>query len=242
MLGHMSARSRRSTSRSPRVVRRVNRFALPDGDALAALRSLTSFDSFDGVRDRIVPMLPRIVPPPDSGDPLVTVFLPPGIPVGFGVDLGGSYGTVSLPMLDRWGIDPGALALTALANTRRFGEGQDAATIQEVPMDNVLVRALQVGAGWESALVLVPDELERLFGPGPAIVAVPLRPLVLAFPVADPVVALEINALLADSDPRGLAVEPMLLAGGRLEFLRNGGTAGGWQSRRAETQTPRRLA
>jgi hypothetical protein len=182
---------------------------------------LSSPFEYEAVVDRIVPMLPRVYPAQTYGLQPAIVFLPPGIPVEFAVDMGGSYGSLMIATLDEWGVDPGTVALAALANVRRDADGRDHRAVEEMTRDGIRVRALRPSNGWESAMILVPDVLERFFGSEPLIVAAPLRPTLMAFDGGtDPALAFDLSAQFAATDPRGLAVDPMRLEEGRLHPYR----------------------
>lgn len=176
---------------------------------------------FEEAMDDIVPMLPRIYPAQTYGMEPVRVMLPPGLQVEFAIDMGGSYGTVMTSMLSDWGVEAGTVALAALANLRRDAEARDPRTVEEVVHNGMTLRALRQVNGWESALILVPDMLERFFGSEPVLVAAPLRTTLMALDgMVDPREIFELSAAFAASDPRGLAVDPMLLADGRLQAFR----------------------
>ena len=68
------------------------------------------------------------------------------------------------------------------------------------------MRILQSGVGCASALVLVPDELERIFGSAEQCLIAPMRDLLISMPVdADRELVGWLNDEFATMDPNGLA-------------------------------------
>src|SRR3954447_9921565 len=66
----------------------------------------------------VVPILPRRRPmPPMAGEPF-RVTLPPGIPTGFGIDIGPAFLVVGNSLLESWPIGPADLVATGLENLR----------------------------------------------------------------------------------------------------------------------------
>ena len=66
----------------------------------------------------VIPILPRRRPlPPQAGEPF-RVTLPPGIPTGFGIDIGPAFLVVGTSLLSSWPIGPADLVATGLENLR----------------------------------------------------------------------------------------------------------------------------
>jgi hypothetical protein len=134
------------------------------------------------VRDRVVPMLPRVRPFPGPDLDVVRVMLPPGILVGFGIDIGPAVMYVGPPLLERWGIDARTLVDTALANVRRLAGECDARDVHNDHISDIPVAILQTQLGIAGSLVLVPEHLDRFFGRGPHLLLAPMRDVLLALP------------------------------------------------------------
>jgi hypothetical protein len=167
----------------------------------------------------VIPILPRRRPmPPQAGDPF-RVTLPPGIPTGFGIDIGPAFLVVGESLLASWSIGPADLVATALANLRaRMRELRPRDLVRQ-SLDGVPVRILQSGVGCASALVLVPDELRRILGPDPQLLIAPMRDLVISLPPdTDRAFAAWINDEFAEMDPNGLALDAFTLADGELRY------------------------
>ena len=81
------------------------------------------------------------------------------------------------------------------------------------------VRILQSGVGCASALVLVPDELERIFGSAEQCLIAPMRDLLISMPVdADRELVRWLNDEFATMDPNGLALDAFVLGNGALRY------------------------
>jgi hypothetical protein len=171
----------------------------------------------------VIPILPRRRPlPPGAGEPF-RVTLPPGIPTGFGIDIGPAFLVVGESLLGTWPIGPAELVATALDNLRDRMRRVRPRDLLPESIDGVPVRMLQSGVGCASTLVLVPDELRRIFGPEPALLLAPMRDLLISLPAdADRSFAGWLNEEFASIDPNGLALDGFVLDadGLRYESLR----------------------
>ena len=120
----------------------------------------------------------------------------PGILVSFGIDLGPAITFVGAPLLDRWRVDVPTLAAAALSNLRRLAARvPDPTTVIRDHIGDVPVTLLQSRLGIAASLILVPESLERLLGPGPQLLLAPMRDILIALP---PDVDREFAAWLAD--------------------------------------------
>jgi hypothetical protein len=121
--------------------------------------------------------------------------LPPGILVGFGIDIGPALVMVDAAQLERWNVGIETVTDHALANVREAAGRCDPTAVVHQSVDGVPVMALQTGAGIGASLLLVPETLPRVFGPGPHLLIAPMRDLLIALPAA---VDHEFAAWLAD--------------------------------------------
>jgi hypothetical protein len=186
-------------------------------EVLAALRSAPDPADWATVGDLVVPVFPRRRPFSLDGPEPLRVRLPPGVLVGFGIDLGPAFAFVSQAMLDQWPVTMHGLTAIALANLRERLEDSGPHTVQQVERDGAWMRVLQTGLGIASTTVLLPEELRRIFGPGPQRFVAPMRDLLVSFPLAsDPDLAAELVEDLAERDPNALAVESFVLDRGEL--------------------------
>jgi hypothetical protein len=167
----------------------------------------------------VIPILPRRRPlPPQAGEPF-RVTLPPGIPTGFGIDIGPAFLVVGTSLLSSWPIGPADLVATGLENLRarmRAVRGRD---LVGQDIDGIPVRVLQSGVGCASALVLVPDELTRIFGVEPQCLIAPMRDLLISMPLeTDRWFVGWLNEEFSTMDPNGLELDAFALEEGTLRY------------------------
>ena len=158
--------------------------------------------------------------PPMSGEPF-RVTLPPGIPTGFGVDIGPAFLAVGQALLGGWPIGPADLVARALANLRGRTHAVRGRDLVGLDIDGVPARVLQTGLGCASALVLAPDELRRILGEQPQCLLAPMRDVLVSLPRdVDRAFAAWLNEELAGMDPNGLALDAFVLDGDGLRYER----------------------
>lgn len=181
---------------------------------LAALQQFDPDLSWKKARDRILPMLPRVRPYPGRSVDLVRAMVPPGILVSFGIDLGPAITFVGPALLERWKVQPSDLWAAALSNVRRLAAGCHPSDLVRDQVADVPVAVLQSGLGIASTLILVPEAIEPLFGPGPHLLLAPMRDVLLALP---PEVDREFAAWLATEWE---ALDPNCLHLGAFRYVR----------------------
>lgn len=174
---------------------------------------------WDVMAPNLVPILPRRRPlPPDGGEPF-RVTLPPGIPTGFGIDIGPAFLVVGTSLLESWPIGPAELVATGLDNLRTRMRAVRPRDLVGQAIDGVPVRVLQSGLGCASALVLVPDEVERIFGSGPQCLIAPMRDLLISMPAdADRSFVAWLNDEFSAMDPNGLELDAFSFEAGTLRY------------------------
>jgi hypothetical protein len=192
--------------------------ASPDA-VLRAMGELPQDLGWGVMAPNVIPILPRRRPmPPQAGEPF-RVTLPPGIPTGFGIDIGPAFLVVGESLLSSWAIGPADLVATALDNLRARLRGVRPRDLMGQTLDGVPVRVLQSGVGCASALVLVPDELRRIFGETPQCFIAPMRDILISMPAdADRAFVAWINEEFSEMDPNGLALDAFVLEGGDLRY------------------------
>jgi hypothetical protein len=150
---------------------------------LALLGRLDSLDlAWAGVADDVLPVFERARPFSDEVDPWVQAIVPPGVTVGFGVDIGLAFVRVSAIQLASWSIDLPGLTERALRNLRRRARHATDYDLVAEPVGGVPAVAFQSRDGWASTAVLVPEAIERLFGREPALFIAPSRDLLVRLP------------------------------------------------------------
>jgi hypothetical protein len=155
------------------------------------------------------------------------VTLPPGIPTGFGIDIGPAFLVVGEALLGSWPIGPADLVATALDNLRERMRPVRGRDLVRQSLDGVPVRVLQSGVGCASALVLVPDELQRIFGTDPQALIAPMRDILISVPLdTDAAWLAWLNDEFAEMDPNGLALDGFRLEAGELRYVSFGARPG----------------
>lgn len=224
----MDARERRRTIRRRRAGKDYEAADLGNGvevaTATAVMRAVGALPpdlAWDELAPSVIPVLPRRRPmPPSAGAPF-RVTLPPGIPTGFGIDIGPAFLVVGEALLAAWPVDPAGLVARALANLADRMRPVHARDVVQLEVDGVPARVLQSGLGCASALVLLPDELRRILGPRRQCVLAPMRDVLVSLPHdVDRGFARWLNDELAEMDPNGLALDAFLLDGGTLRYER----------------------
>jgi hypothetical protein len=134
------------------------------------------------VADDILPVFERARPFTYEMEPPAHAIVPPGVTIGFGVDLGLAFARVGAAQLEDWPVDLAELTERALRNLRRRAkQARDYDFVRE-PIGGYPTIAFQSRDGWASTAVLVPEAIERLFGPGPALLIAPSRDLLVGLP------------------------------------------------------------
>jgi len=134
------------------------------------------------VADDILPVFERARPFTYEMEPPAHAVVPPGVTVGFGVDLGLAFARVGAAQLEDWPVDLAELTERALRNLRRRAkQARDYDLVRE-PIGGYPTIAFQSRDGWASTAVLVPEAIERLFGREPALLIAPSRDLLVGLP------------------------------------------------------------
>ena len=145
------------------------------------------------------------------------IVVPPGLSVGFGVDIGPAFITVSPEMAEAWGVRADDILARALANL----EGRMAAVRSRDVYDGTIgdmpVRILQSPTGSASTYVLVPEALGRILGRHRQLVLAPMRNLLISLPItADRDFAAWLFDEIAAQDPNCLAPAAFVVGDGQL--------------------------
>jgi hypothetical protein len=216
------AKRRRSAGKDFTVDDLGNGMEMATAEAvMRAVGSLPRDLGWDEMAPAVIPVLPRRRPmPPMSGEPF-RVTLPPGIPTGFGIDIGPAFLVVGAPLLAGWPIGPADVVAQALENLRERARPVRPRDLVGIDIEGVPARVLQTGLGCASALVLLPDELGRIFGERRQVLLAPMRDLLISLPPdVDRRFAAWLNEELAVMDPNGLALDAFLLEAGALWYER----------------------
>lgn len=210
---HAKARAGRSTKSRPRATTDASLGeAAVLAQILAALADLGPANSWERIADRVVPLLKRArqVYPPDQAPVQLTV--PPGITVGFGIDLGPAFTHLCASQLGRWGVEITTVLTTALDNlgARIVSEPPTVGSIHGHGTEALVVQA----QGWGSALVLAPERLAAIIGSAPRMLITPTRNTLISMPLdIQPDLVEDLWEVFAEGQPDELDGEPMRWTG-----------------------------
>ena len=188
---------------------------------MQAIGTLPQDLTWQAMSTKVIPVLPRRRPMPPAGGPPFRVTLPPGVSVGFGIDIGPAFLVVGEDLLGGWPVSQTELIAQALANLEERLRPVRSRDLFRQNIDGVPVRFLQTGSGCASALILLPADLERVFGSAPQLFIAPMRDLVVSMPPAtDRAFAGWLMDELASMDPNGLELDAFVLESGALRYER----------------------
>lgn len=153
----------------------------PLEEVLAALTAHGEELDWPSSSSNVLPVIPRVRPYPGEMPKPVRTMVPPGILVGFGIDIGPAFMNINEPLLASWGLSVGDVTATALANLHRRAVSVERTLIHHGQIGEYSTEWLQTGVSVGSILVLAPSELRRLFG-GPRFFITPMRDLIIGFP------------------------------------------------------------
>lgn len=107
--------------------------------------------------------------------------LPPGVDVTFAVDVEVLTVTVDQRQLDAWEMTAEQVLPAAMANLRRAA-GAWKGRAYEDSFQGVPVRMLEGWPAWASSLVLLPDDLQRIFGDQDQLLVAPYQCNLISLP------------------------------------------------------------
>jgi len=161
--------------------------------------------------------LPRRRPLPPGTSGLPTREFTPGIRVGLGLDIGPAMLFVSDEQLAGWGVTSHQAFDQALANaSARVRHRRQFALLHQAIAD-VPTKAFQSREGWAATLLLLPDELMRVFDERDGLLLAPMRDLVLLMPLdAEHAFARFVLEEFATADVNALDLPVFALVDGRV--------------------------
>lgn len=184
---------------------------------MAAIEALDLAAPWEEVAPRLRLALPRRRPLPPGTDDLPTMEFAPGIRVTLGLDIGPAMLFVAREQLKGWGVSADRAFRRALSNVRvRVRLRKQFALVHETILGTSTV-AFQSREGWASSLLLLPEELSRVFGRRDGLILAPMRDLVIRMPLdAEPELAWLILEEFAEEDMNALDLPLFALVDGRL--------------------------
>ena len=171
---------------------------------------------WDWAKPRLMPLLAQ--PCIDSpGDERIRTVAPPGCAIEFGIDLGGHFPIVDRVVAQRWECSVEQRHATAMDNLERRVAALSPTAVQHAVMSGRVMRILQTPAGCASSVLLVPEQLKRLFGGSDQMLAAPGRHTLMSFSADAPTVAVaEIVVDMELDELTPLFLAPFALCDGEL--------------------------
>jgi hypothetical protein len=186
-------------------------------EVLAVLETVPEELTWEKIAREVVPLFQRVRPYHHEMPEQLRVVVPPGLTVGFGVDIGPAFITVSPDMAAEWGVAPDRILERALANLEARMAGVRSRDVFEGTIGDMPVRMLQSPTGSASTYVLVPAALGRILGTHRQLVLAPMRNLLISLPIsADREFAAWLFDEIASQDPNCLAPAAFVIGDGRL--------------------------
>jgi hypothetical protein len=190
-----------------------------DRAARRALRRMPKPVPWEWAQRRLVPLLagPRIDEP---GEPIVRATMDPGVAVIFGIDVGAAFPTVDAAVAARWECSPAQIQDVAMANLKQWTARLEPTIVRGATLSGHHVRMIEKQPTWASSILLVPDQLRRLFGSHDQMFAAPRTNTLLGFSLDVPTrVAADIVVDFEAGAPYPLMLDPFRLEDGELTWV-----------------------
>ncbi|MEX1169345.1 MAG: hypothetical protein WEE50_04300 [Chloroflexota bacterium] len=186
-------------------------------EVLEAMEAVPADLDWPTLADRVVPAFQRVRPyPPGQAEPL-RILVPPGLSVGFAIDIGPAFLNIDSQLIGRWGLTAAELLARALDNLDRRMGGVSPDDVLDASIDDQPIRVLQSRTGCASTYVLLPASLGRIFGSEPHLVIAPMRNLLISLPIdTDREFAAWLFDEFAARDPNCLAPAAFVIRAGWL--------------------------
>jgi hypothetical protein len=150
-------------------------------EVLAAIHAMPDLE-WPAVAPLVLPLLERVRPYPVGHPERATVFMPPGLSIGFGIDIGPAHMIISREMVGGWGISLADVAARALGNLHAIAAEVESDKMVVGPLGDYEAACLQTDRHIGSVMPLAPTELQRLFGDEPRVFITPMRDLIIGLP------------------------------------------------------------
>jgi hypothetical protein len=191
----------------------------PVEELLEALAQLGDV-SWTRLAPLVRPVFHRRRPFPFPTPPAVTWIAPPGVSIGFAADVGPALVHIHVEALERWSLTCEEVRDVAFANLRTAVTVRKAWDLIREPIGPYATAAFQSREGWASTLLLVPDLIEHVFGPGERLFVAPMRDLLFGLPAdAHLGFATWLTTQFEALDPNALCLEAFLWRNRRLTVV-----------------------
>ena len=138
--------------------------------------------AWSNLAENVLPIFERARPFSHEAVPPIHAVVPPGVTVGFGVDVGPAFLRIAVGHLAAWPVDLAGLAAQAVKNLERRTRRARPTDVVRETLGGVPALVFQSQEGWASTTVLVPGAMDRLFGQRPALFVAPARDLLIGLP------------------------------------------------------------
>jgi hypothetical protein len=142
-----------------------------------------------------------------------------GCAVVYGLDVGGAFPLVDEGVAQRWECSADQIHRVALANLEARASRLPASTVRGGTLSGRIIRMVDREVEWASSLLLVPDQLMRLFGSTNQVFGAPGRSVLISLPLRTPseiVAHILIDLEMGQTWP--LMLDPFVLLDGRLSW------------------------
>ena len=182
-----------------------------------ALKSIPRPVPWEWAAPRVLPLLagPRFDPP---GESLVRATSALGPALEFGLPVGRGFARIDRVVAERWEVSVEQLLDRALANLRERAAALPASSVVSGVLSGRALRLLDGEPPWASSLVLVPDELVRLFGPDDQVLAAARTDCLVSGPLDAPSRAFAEMVVDLEHEDQSLWLDPFLLEHGELSW------------------------
>lgn len=183
-----------------------------------AVRRMPKPVPWEWARPRLLPLLAGPYIDADD-DPPVRGISDLGCAVVYGLQVGSAFPLVNERVAERWECSADQIHGVAMANLEARASRLSASAVKGGTLSGRIVRIADRDVGWASSLLLVPDQLMRLFGSTDQVFGAPSRSVLISLPLGTPpeiVAHIVIDFEMAETWP--LMLDPFVLLGGRLSW------------------------
>jgi hypothetical protein len=200
--------------RAPKGVRIPSRRQL-----LRAMDAVPSRIDWDWAVGKLLPVLERPGSEPFPDNPYLSTSAECGVAFGFGISQGPILMRVNQGIADQWESSIDQIREAAFENLRSLTAGLGQSDLIQAADESLVLTAIAKPEGYATSLLLIPDELQRLFGTEDQVFTTPSRGLLMSFPIdTDVETVVAFTTHFEDLDPHPLLLDPFVLERGELRF------------------------
>lgn len=186
---------------------------------LRAMDAVPARIDWDWARGRLLPVLERPGAEPFPENPYLSTIAECGVRFGFGISQGPVLMRVNQGIADQWESSVEQIRDAAIENLRSLSAGLGHDDLIREADESLSLTAIAKPEGCATSLLLVPDELRRLFGTDDQVFTTPSRGLLMSFPIdTDVETVVTFTTHFEELDPHPLLLDPFVLEAGELRF------------------------